>query len=169
MKILIIRTSVWHSKQWPNKLEQRETGGLVRGEIGRPEFSVHNLSFQFVIFIFNAWFIFACGGIVVPDFQWWPFRSIWGSWGSNWRRLKGEKATRGCSYASSTSSLGHLCTILYFVFLCEENVFYLHREYRNKLNLLCSTAISSMRLIKHLRLWNSINNEWQWTTMNNSM
>ena len=120
MKILIIRTSVWHSKQWPNKLEQRETGGLVRGEIGRPEFSVHNLSFQFVIFIFNAWFIFSCGGIMVPDFQWWPFRSIWGSWGSNWRRLKGEKATRGCSYASSTSSLGHLSTILYFVFLCEE-------------------------------------------------
>ena len=69
MKILIIRTSVWHSKQWPNKLEQRETGGLVRGEIGRPEFSVRNLSFQFVIFIFNAWFIFSCGGIMVPDFQ----------------------------------------------------------------------------------------------------
>ena len=116
MKILIIRTSVWHSRQWPNKLEQRETGGLVRGEIGRPEFSVHNLSFQFVIFIFNAWFIFPCGGIVVPYFQWWPFRSIWGSWGSNWRRLEGETVTQGCSYASSTSFLGHLCMYNFFQF-----------------------------------------------------
>ena len=122
MKILIIRTSVWHRRQWPNKLEQQESGGVVRGEIGRPEFSVHNLSFQFVIFIFNAWFIFPCGGIVVPDFQWWPFRSIWGSWGSNWRRLEGEKVTQGCSYASSTSSLDHL---MYNFVFWEEIIFYI--------------------------------------------
>ena len=64
-----IRTSVWHNRQWPNKWEPQEIGGLVRGEIGRPGFKFD--FFKFIIHHFNLWFLFSTHGLSFPVVESW--------------------------------------------------------------------------------------------------